>query len=292
MIIFPKLYPDLRTKGATNTTIFFALISMAGDVRQDFSNAMWLREINKYSPHKGVFLCKEGRKLPGVQYLQPSKEDYEIINMLPSATADRDRAMKRLIGAKYFYEKTNYDWYWSATDDLYIDIPNLHRLMESLESKYNPRKDIVYKAHTIYNKGVYYPQGGTGYIFSRKAVGEFLKFGLDFVKNITKWDDYEFWRLRKIFNLSIKDVSTHYMYGQGFSFKNLTDPKQLDNLKECPMEFPLQGIYDFAAPMCDMVAYHSIFQFYDCYRNLRIAAMNNPRMHYYIGHMDVYFCNK
>ena len=291
-IVFPKLYPDLRTKGATNTTIFFGLVSMPSDIRQDFTNAMWLREINEYSPHEGVFLCAEGRELPGVGYLHPSKEDYKIINVNKRFAQDRDRAIKRYIGAKYFYEKTNHDWYWTATDDLYIDIPKLHNLMKYLESNFDSRNDIVFKGHTIYNMGIYYLQGGVGYILSRKAVKKFLEFGIDFIKNINTYDDCATYDIRKMFNLTIEEMSTHYLYGQGFSFKNLKKPEQLNHIYGCPREFPLRGIYDYAAPMNDLVAYHSIYQNYDCYRTLKIAEMKNPRLHYYFNHLKIIFCNK
>ena len=289
-IVFPKLYPDKSYVNNTGRRVFFGLVTMPGDKRQDWANAMWLSELNKYTPHEGVFICKEGKELPDTKYLHPSKEDYEVINRMERGRSDRDRAMKRYIGAKYFYENTDYDWYWSATDDVYIDIQSLDNFLDYLTSRYDPRKDVVFKSHLIYHLNLYFPQGGSGYIFSRKAVEKFLEFGLDFVKQIITCDDCEFWRMRYLMNLTIKEMSTQYIFGRGCNLKHIR-VRSLMNPGECPLDFPVGGVYDEPQPIKDMVAYHSIYDYYHGYRIIDIASRKNKYLHYYIRYKDLVFCN-
>jgi len=289
-IVFPKLYPDIRNMNNTRRRVFFGLVSMPGDPRQDFTNIMWLRELVEYTPHDAAFLCKEGKELPGFKYLHPGDEYNDVINKGKEGWKDRDRAIKRYVAAKYFYENTTYDWYWSATDDVYVDIPNLQKFLDHLNAKYDPNKDLVFKSHTIYNRGIHFPQGGVGMIFSRKAVGEFLKIGIEFVKSISTYDDVEFWKIRKYFNMTITEIATPYMFGHGIYLQPITLWRKLRKIKECPPEFGFYEIFDQAIPVKDMVAYHSLDAYYEGFRNLHLIAERNDRISYYYGDIDIKLC--
>ena len=66
-------------------------------------------------------------------------------------------------------------WYFRGTHDTFINLTALNELIEELEMKYDPMKEYVfaYNLHE-YNK-IYYPQGGTGWLFSNFAVKQFYK---------------------------------------------------------------------------------------------------------------------
>lgn len=67
----------------------------------------------------------------------------------------------------------NYEWYVRGTHDTFINVTALYEVIEDLESKYDPMNEFVCAYNLHEYSGYFYPQGGTGYIFSNYAVRVF-----------------------------------------------------------------------------------------------------------------------
>jgi hypothetical protein len=255
-IYYDKLYPDYRNFNSSK--IFVALVSMPGDDRQLYSRVMWADEMNKYTPHKVVYLCAEGKDFPETPYLHISQEYDSIIKMSPKGRIDRDRAIKRYVAAKYFYEETDFEWFLSATDDIYIDLARLPQIYDYL-SQYDTNKDIVFKGHVIYYDKAWYLQGGSGYIYSRKAAKIFIDIGIDFIKTITYNDDLFFGNFTKIYNITLSDMATSLMHGHVI-WVRIFSMSFFKKLPKCPAVPPLADIYgkEFFK-IQDLVIFHTMY---------------------------------
>ena len=141
---------ELRKKSNLTNGMFFGVITMPSDQRQNFSYSLWMKDLKKYHPDsESVFVCGEGEEIQGVKYLHPTKEQMDIVNLPKKRKRDRDISMKRLIAAKYFIENTTLKWFWSTSDDCAIDLSKLNGLLEELDFLYDTERDLVFKGHCI-----------------------------------------------------------------------------------------------------------------------------------------------
>lgn len=72
--------------------------------------------------------------------------------------------------AREFYENTTHYWYLRTSYDALIHIPNLYKLLNYLNSKYDAKKDVVFKGHHCST----FVHGGSGWLMSRACVKKYL----------------------------------------------------------------------------------------------------------------------
>ena len=73
---------------------------------------------------------------------------------------------------KYILEKTNFDWFWRGTEDIFINWEKLDGYVRYLARTYNPRTDPIVLGHCIPklpDQKSAWIQGGSGMLISRKA---------------------------------------------------------------------------------------------------------------------------
>lgn len=81
---------------------------------------------------------------------------------------------------KHFYFETNSPWLLVAIDDTFLNIKNLFRLLDVLESMYNPFEDQVMLGQVHHDWGTNFPHGGPGLLYSRAWVSEFFRQNMSF----------------------------------------------------------------------------------------------------------------
>lgn len=190
--------------------------------------------------HKALFICPSLIKYR--QYsISPDKKFYNMPNSIPKDyKSDIDRMAKRLTGAQYVKNHEEFDWYWTLTDDVSIDIPEINKMLAKISLTKDPRKDIIILGECVaanwssINKT--YLQGGVGYILSRKATLEFLDYAPEWFKNSPKLDDVAIRVFIDHLNLTMNDVSIHQFHGTeiGFPFNQTTFE---ENIATCPKEY-------------------------------------------------------
>ena len=70
-----------------------------------------------------------------------------------------------------FIYQTDLPWFLRTTDDVFIYLPNFAKLINLLETIYDPYKDNVLKGHLC----EYFIHGGSGWLLSRHAVQKIMK---------------------------------------------------------------------------------------------------------------------
>ena len=245
-----------RRKSNLTNGMFFGVVTMPSDKRQNFSYNMWMKDLKKFSPNsESVFVCAEGKEIDGIKYLHPTKEQMDIVHLPKPSPRDRDISMKRLIAAKYFIENTTLKWFWSTSEDCAIDLSKLESLLEELDFLYDTENDLVFLGQCIFND-YYYLHGGSGYIFSRKAAEQFAKIGEVFISNIEIWDDYAFHSLYEVYQLKADQTATSHLNGVGFDIPYIKDEK-MENVEYCPRVIPYSYCYKRNLyPINDLIGYH------------------------------------
>lgn len=81
---------------------------------------------------------------------------------------------------KHYHQKTNAPWLLVAIDDTFLNIKNLFRLLDVLESMYDPFKDQVMLGQVHHDWGTNFPHGGPGLLYSRAWVDEFFRQNMSF----------------------------------------------------------------------------------------------------------------
>lgn len=277
--------------------VFFGLVSMPKLNRQSITYQYWMKELYRRGVDDVAFITKPSDvENLTAKYIHPTEEDNKIIN--PSEKADTDRGMKRVLGAKYFVNHSNYAWYWSMTDDVLVDLNALDMMMNEFSMKYDTEKDIVMKGHlyTYFsaNKTYIYPQGGSGFLMSKAAVHKFLSFGVDWAKKL-KWpeDIYGDFIIKKL-NISYQSVMTPYMYGNANVIFPI--PKKIKNCEDtkiCPSLINKTMTVSDLTPLKKLVAIH----YHSSRRNSHIKTMNEIKrlkacknLYYYINITRMYIC--
>jgi hypothetical protein len=76
----------------------------------------------------------------------------------------------------YVLRETTTRWIFRSDDDVLINVEILGSFMQEMEQKYDPLTEIVIQGDCVTN-GAFYPQGGGGVLFSRRAIEELKPLG-------------------------------------------------------------------------------------------------------------------
>ena len=111
-------------------------------------------------------------------------------------------------------------WFFRTTEDVWVNYPYLLDFQNLLEKHYNPYKDLVILGQvcqsSILYEGYDFIHGGSGWIISRYAAEQLLKKKKYFLHLILEkgyGDDYATVELRKLFNLSYRNIHISQFLG-------------------------------------------------------------------------------
>jgi hypothetical protein len=161
---------------------------------------------------------------------------YDVIVLTDSGNYSRDRVLcQRTANSLIHFTKyfNDYKWYYRGISDTYIDCNNLFNIIEELELKYDPMKEVAmaYGLHVSRKVGMF-PHGGSGYLFSNYAVNLFVE-NIEFYRKtcVNQADDTTFTLLFERLNIDIeKWHSDRFMQNW---------PRTDVAKKECPQYYQL-----------------------------------------------------
>ena len=183
-----------------NHGIFFGVIATPSSPHQQFMYDTWIKNLSVISPSSKVaFVSAPGKEIQDVLYLHPDPNKRALRNKVtpPGKPRDIDITLGRLTGAAYFLQSTKLEWYWSTSDDCLINPHKIQHILDDLNSRHNTYAETHIEGHCITDSCLTYMQGGSGYIFSRKAAKLFLKEGYSYLKTMKYIDDMDFSRMLK-----------------------------------------------------------------------------------------------
>jgi hypothetical protein len=288
---------SLRYENNLVNGIFFGVLTTANSPRQSVAYNLWVKKVNNKYPHQAAFLCNEGPYIPDVRYIKMNETEYNITRYSKDKwIPDRDRAMKRYIGARYFLEHTNLKWYWCASDDNIIDVDKIDAMAYYFDVQYDTEKDYVFKGHCMsISENETFLQGGIGYFYSRKAAQRFVNEGMEYWKNTEGSDDVIFDRYIKMFGLTIRQISTRHMFGHFQLFQFNSSDYFDNNVSKCPDEIgrPYTECYGREIfPANDLIGLHdsNITNGIENYKIFKNATQYYNDLYYYFDNCELYFC--
>lgn len=269
--------------------IFFGFVSSPSSKRRNFPWKMYMHNLIQERFHQASFISQRAWDFPKYNIV-PNETLYSLQTNLSRVnhSSDIDRMVKRLTGAQYLLNHPEIDWYWSLTDDVSIDMPEVNRMISRIQEKHNPRTEpiilgnCVNKTNSPINKT--YLQGGVGYIMSRYAALKFIEFGQEYFKASIPIDDASFRIFIDSLNLTMDDVTIPNFHGPDKGY--LIEPYYLDDFPYCPKEYK---------PIPECGYGHDIFYPLQIFNALHISDVRhnlkvwNRIMHLKKTRNDIYF---
>ena len=137
------------------------------------------------------------------------------------------------VALRDFLFHTDLPWFIRTTDDVFFYFPNLAKLMNLLEKKYDPYKDKVIKGHFCGNNFLH---GGSGWLLSRKTAEIFYRLlTKEPIKKSIYGDDVCINKYLKQLDIPVKQWNSRAFLGSPFSPSTLDHFINLNfsNLPEC-----------------------------------------------------------
>lgn len=123
---------------------------------------------------------------------------------------------------------------------LILTFQNLEKLVGDLEERFDPITMPVLKGHCVsYCVQKYYLQGGSGFVFSRKAAEILFQSRSEWGSNVTFFDDYLASVWCSILKIDHKDTASGGFVGHFFpeNEKQIIRNYEYHNLPDCPKKY-------------------------------------------------------
>jgi len=207
------------------------------------------------------------------KYLE-SLHTYPIIQ---TKLGNIDLTLKFLSSLQFFLQKTDCDYIIRVTDDVFVNFRELPFFVRDLEKFGDPRTNVVILGQCMHVRGRTLLQGGSGYLFSRRAAEVFLAEAHLLISSI---DVYEDWVIASTISKIVQNIETafspHFM-GHGF---NKSDWKKLlsqdfSHFPRCPKKFWTVGCQSMQTPLSRTVFFHQ-FGFEPKYHQWEYIIKNAP----------------
>ncbi|OHS94402.1 hypothetical protein TRFO_39413 [Tritrichomonas foetus] len=220
----------------------------------------WIPELQKSEiSHKSQVVFASEDEIPnslGINTLVVSKNitaaalSNKTVFKPGSKEKEIPKTIKFYYGMKDFYENTNFKWFKYQDDDASIYVPNLKIMLDDYNSQFEPRKEIVVKGACTMDRRFtvrpnvedLYIQGGTGLLFSRKAVEFFLANFKEWYDGLSYYEDRHMFVMIEKMGLTGENVSSTYFIGDefqtGVKLVHLLNRRKLQSLPLCPESHP------------------------------------------------------
>jgi hypothetical protein len=214
-----------------------------------------------------------------------------------NATRMHDLVVKFAFSMQFFLESTSSRWFFRGTDDTIINFRALGPFMTDLEQRYDPQTDFVFLANCVRLGERLFPQGGSGYFMSRRAVEVMAPLGEQILRSIIDCEDYDLGRfMLNRMNFSLADMTSGALIGHSFNIKR--DMPRIrsgkwDEFPPCPPMAKRSAKFcrPFFARMRDIVFYHEWRpDFPACYEKAEKVFNAPPNIYWYVEAMWPVVC--
>jgi hypothetical protein len=213
----------------------------------------------------------------------------------PGLVKDPDLAGKFFFSLRFFLENTTARWFYRATDDTIINFAKLGRFLSGVEMEHDPLTELVFLGNCVSNGRLSFPQGGSGYLISRRGAEILAPLTRTFVSAMWVPEDIAFEPFLQSLNVTMPSVTSPFFCGHTFGRENLLRIQrgQWWRFPKCP---PQQGrsarfCQPFLSPIREIVFFHEWGgEFVEGPQNARIVFAADSRLMWYIVVRDQKIC--
>jgi hypothetical protein len=127
---------------------------------------------------------------------------------------DAQLTMKDLTIADHFWYNTTSDWCLRFTDDTFMYKPALPIFLNELAKLGDPRKKSIVLGNCVNHPHVrWYLQGGSGVLFSRAAIGDFLKIAEEWALSVAGPEDWHMTKALEKMGLKDDECNSRFFSG-------------------------------------------------------------------------------
>jgi len=173
---------------------------------------------------------------------------------------DFDLAAKFFFSMDFFLQSTHARWLLRFTDDTVINWRTLGPFFESLERRYDPMRDRVFMGNCIRQAGVFYAQGGSGFLLSRAAAEVAAPLRRRYFRDFGGPEDLSMGSFFAALNMSISKSASSAFMGHSFApgERRYFAERNWSRFPECGdiEREELDPCGRFFIPLRDLVFYH------------------------------------
>jgi hypothetical protein len=167
-----------------------------------------------------------------------------------------------------------------------VNVNALPAYIQRLERQFNPNQDFVFRANCVTND-YQFPQGGSGYVLSRKAVRMIEPHCEYFLAELREAEDMRFPGFLTIFGLSMFNVTDETFCGHSFSDTDIQRLRnqQYDSFDRCPdlEQMPRDDCRPFIAPVRQIIFFHEFLRtFEESLTDVKLLMSSKPTLHWYM----------
>lgn len=247
---------ETKSKTDQSTTSKFAIYVITSRFsdykRLDELMELWGNSIQQHSATQEFnFIEIENPELVGKYPSLYLPESYKAYDQILASREKRcgfstDLVKKSGYIMRHCIENTTADWCFRLMDDTFVNIDVYDEFVTWLNSLSDPRQTVMAYGNCVaWGKDSFYLQGGSGYIFSRRAAEKFLEIEKEWIESLNEPEDNHIMEFFKYVGLKSTDVASTFFSGHFLrrsDYQNFEwNPSQNPAYPVCPNKLPEQS---------------------------------------------------
>ena len=294
-IYFQSYYLTDKEISDPNQKLLIGVVTVPNSKRfADFINLNRFRYLNDHFISGTIFSRLNSTKYPNFINLDDTIDLRNYLSTLPlikKSWNDRDLfwvnmqmqfdlIFKLISFLRYFINNSTANWLVRYCDDVFLNRHMIPDLLRYLNSKYDPTQDFYVGGACIDYIKEPILQGGSGYIISKYAAKLILSNAMDFLRDISYYEDWEFSRLLPKIGFPVCNGTNPFFIGHSAKpFSKWMSKLGFTSLfPKCPANLPkLDSCQRVMPRMRDIVFFHDqhqVFSIRDIYHFLNYIPDN------------------
>ena len=191
-------YQKIPTINSSTSIAFYTIVGMNQTLDPDLRGRFWEFQLKAFTGEYHLEYISDGP-------LHVNDIEFKVLPNISQILSDENLCLRTPATWTHFLKNyPNVKWYFRGTHDTFVNLTALNELIEELEKKYDPMKEVALAYNLHEYAKIYYPQGGTGWLFSNYAVKQFASGIQNFKRMcLTLFDDVALSLLMQSMNIDV-----------------------------------------------------------------------------------------